>query len=729
MSDPQNQPATVDDFFRALLGSNPFKRNRVSEPNSTDADVEAIHEKPFSLLRQRIEEVRSGQPSTGVVLLGAAGIGKSHLLARLYRWADQEKKATPVFLHNILASPENMPRYLVHATVSALAATRSDGQSGLYALLYALITASGERSKGGVKTWFDGEKRKAAFEKLGPAIDPSRQLFPVLASFVLATSPDRADDSAERDRARAVLDWLGGEDIDEDLAKQIGVPAQRTAWEDDAMGEAVLAMLCRLSQRAGRPFVLCVDQVDNLDEPKIGALSAFLHALIDHVPNLVVITSGVKQSLLHLRREGAISEAAWDRLAENKVELYRLQKAQAMEIVKARLHGSLQSFGDVAEVSRQVAKNKLFPIGRAWFDKQSAGAEEVRARDVITWARDAWDQEQERLLSMGGKAWLKGWPYKDPTDPVPPPIKLDIAAIDLLIQAKIQEHIALRKLEEGGLPPDADNLAELALKLLTPCLGRPDATLLAIERTPKRPRDAYDVVARERGPDGKEVRNGLCFITASSKNSTTSALKRLSQDPRPPAHRILVTDEERQPLSLGPAGLRHYEELRKLARPGFLHVKLDFEAYAALDAMSAVLDAASVGDLEIEHQRGSTTPLKKEDVLDSYHRTRRLIEHPLLRELLTEEPIEPPPAVSPPLVDPQRAREIILGQLGWRLACYAREIAMKYRETERLDPSKDEEIRKEIIRIADELHAERKVLVTPWDDDRYLQLLTLKTAS
>ena len=61
----------------------------------------------------------------GVALLGGAGVGKSHLLSRLYRWANEPApeggpRACYVYLHNILADPDRLPRYLLKYVVSRL---------------------------------------------------------------------------------------------------------------------------------------------------------------------------------------------------------------------------------------------------------------------------------------------------------------------------------------------------------------------------------------------------------------------------------------------------------------------------------------------------------------------------------------------------------------------------------------------------------------------------------
>ena len=86
------------------------------------------------------DEVRRERGHQGHVVWGEAGIGKSHLLARLYRWAQKDHRACCVFLHNIQPSPEAMPRYVVKCVVSQLTAGK---EAGFYATtLYRLVGAA-----------------------------------------------------------------------------------------------------------------------------------------------------------------------------------------------------------------------------------------------------------------------------------------------------------------------------------------------------------------------------------------------------------------------------------------------------------------------------------------------------------------------------------------------------------------------------------------------------------
>ena len=68
---------------RHVLASNPFTDNRVNAPSARDIDVETVHQQAFERLTALAREAHDERRGLGAMLWGEAGIGKSHLLARL----------------------------------------------------------------------------------------------------------------------------------------------------------------------------------------------------------------------------------------------------------------------------------------------------------------------------------------------------------------------------------------------------------------------------------------------------------------------------------------------------------------------------------------------------------------------------------------------------------------------------------------------------------------------
>lgn len=723
----------LDRYLAAVRDTNPFAANRVTEPSAYDVDVPAIHGAAFDRLVNQAERARSAPAGVGIALLGGAGVGKSHLLSRLYRWAGETTpgggpRACYVYLHNILADPDRLPRYVLKYLVSRLTL---GGRGPLFETpLFGFLDRAIRHAYASVPPG-DGHSSSAlaAYRSFFDVPLEARDVYEVLFQFYRHARPERAEDASRRRLASEAIAWLSGDEVDSEIARSFGLKVDGTTPAmivDDAQVEQVIMALARMASMSGQPLILCVDQVDNLDPEKLRSVVQFLHALLDHASNLLVITSGVKQTLLDYCREGVIGESTWDRIAEHRVDVNRITRADARMILEARLERFHEPFVEMEDVWQRVHEDSLFPLGRDWLDERLADGIDFRPRDILTWARDAWEMQQGRVGELGDERWIKEWPLaKTPAKPPGPPVNVD-AAIDAAVSRKIEEQVAQHRLHPGSLPPDAGNLAGLVESLLAHCAGNGlPYTFRDVER-PVRKRGKlppYDLLVREhREPDGREVRTGVSFITNVGL-SATAALRRLLEDDSKLDHRILVTDQERRPLKVGAQGLEYYRKLEALGQGKFEHLKLDFEQYARLDAMQGVVGMARSGDLEIEAPRGTIRPVTDAEVIASHHRQDRYRQHPLLRPLLTEEPAPDPPVSPPPsTLDEDRVRQYIMAQLAWRMGSTANALAKGFVEDLGDPRPAVEEVWSQFKVIAGRMHGEGLLHATPNDDDLFLLL-------
>ena len=443
-----------------------------------------------------------------------------------------------------------------------------------------------------------------------------------------------------------------------------------------------------------------------------------------------MITSGVNETLLAARERNIIPKAAWDRIAQYKVELLKISWADGRKILEARLERFLDPYLGLDAVRRRVHEDTLFPMGRSRLESRHGGAREFRPRDVLTWARDAWEVEQATLARLGGEAWIGGW--ADVTLPGNPPMReLDPAqveeAIDSAVDGKIEEHVAQHRLDPGSLPPDADNLATLVQMLLSHCRaeGLP-YPLASVERpTKKGPKlPPYHLLVRGRqDAEGRETTAGVIFVTTMG-NSATAALRRLLDVDGPPDLRILVTDEERRPLDVGQQGDEYYRGLERLGPDKFLHVKLDLERYARLDALMAVVGMARSRDLEIEAPRGTPRAVTEAEVIASHHRRDRLRRHPLLRPLLAEDSpsqatIEDPKGLD---LDENEVKQHVMAQLALTMGSTTWAITKGYIAKKPALKLTPEGAWPQVKAIAERMHADGLVHATPQDSDLFLLL-------
>jgi hypothetical protein len=740
---------TLDGFFEHVRYSNPFAVNRVVPTALLREDAPHVHHRQFTRLVELAARAQKQHVGVGVMLWGEAGIGKSHLLARLENWAGPEhKQAVFVPLANLQAAPEQLPRCLLRAVVSILTRgrTRQFLDTPLFRLVMAAVRHALEDDGSRSRSWAEAE---AAYEQLidqlcdrapAQAALVDRAVYGVLFRFFRSTysTRDRPDDGIA---ARAVR-WLAGDPLDLDEARQLGLPPgprgeEGVALADDEQIKKVLIALAQLASYRPQPLILCFDQVDSLAPEQLTALTRFQHALLDSAANLLLITSGVRETIVRWEEERVIQSSTWDRLGQEKVEVQRVSVAEARQIVQARLQPFQESFLALAPVKGLVQKDYLFPLGETWAREFLEGKMEVRPRDVINWASEGWRRQQEALRELGGAAWLAGWETRIVNgggQPDPPPAEIQ-KRIDDKVSLKVQELKQQRQLEAQTLPPDGDNLAGLLHTLLRHCLKEPAYPALRgvdrLDRPRYGQRPPLDLVLRQRfDPDGKESRSGLLCLVVGNRTSMTSFLRRLAHDPQPPDRLCLIADE-RRPLEPGAAGREYLEQVRKRHGDEFHQVNLTFDEYAELDALQAVVGLARSGDLEIELPGGRSRRVQDSEVIQSHHRRERFLAHPLLRLLLAQEMPAPNPGPSPrpptangPVPNEQDLRQFIMGRLAITMGASSRELAVQYHDyLERKQTTLDPAVCKtRLEEVARQLHQEGRLNATPHDD--YLFLLS-----
>jgi hypothetical protein len=737
-------PDRLEKFFDYLRYANPFLSDRVTAPSKLDIDVSAVHSRPFHSLVRLARQAHTADFGIGAVLWGEAGVGKSHLLSRLWRWADQDERATFVFLHNLQAEPKLLPRYVLANIISELTFCKQSGfhDTPLYRLVKRAIL-EGERLIGAAKPRSADFLQRAYRTLIDHLMEEDRHR-PVkldrnacqaLLRFYLSANLAHHKGHDE-ELARLAVTWLAGDRLEPDDARKLGIVGARdedglVGLRDDEQIKQVLYTLTKLSRHHEHTFLLCFDQVDNLEADRLQALARFLHALLDCCSNLVVIFSGVERTLQEFRERRVLQQSTWDRIALHRVEVLRVKREEGRAILEARLEKALEPFADIPEVQRARSQDPLFPLGGQWFEERTRDALEFRPRDVIRWARERWEGQQQLLESMSATDWLQRWPVETKTGGERKEVPLE-DLIDRAVAEKLAEHKALLMDKPHTLPPSADNLAGLLHTLLGQCRA-PDGSLplLGVERgraarpTQKPP---CDLVIRLPSPGQEgEVTVGVACICTDNATSTTASLRRFAPEKDCLARLLLVT-EERRPLKVGPAGRECLNSLRRLGPDRFREALLSFDEYADLDALEAAVNSARSGDLEITLPGGGSRPVTAKEVIASHHRQGRYLDQTLLRLLLTwegspgqdtGEKVEQPRVP----IDTRGVREFIMAQLALTMGSSSQELGARLQEHlagSGMRPRSGEECKEILEQAARQLHAEGQINASPMSGGLYL---------
>jgi hypothetical protein len=728
---------TVDHLEEHLLGNNPFSNNRVTTVSTASHDIHEIHAKAFERLTGFIKQCPRQEVASGVLLWGEAGIGKSHMIARTAHWASKQENAVLVLLHNIHASADRLPGYLVKCILNRLLGGRVESfyETQLFRIVNRTLSHALEMQGHGKET--TEAVLRDCFEKLveeilgdaGEKTHPvDREIFWVFYRFFISTFRKhyhRQPDTV----AQLAVRWLSGDFLEPAEREQLSLrhTPEVGAGEglDSQLSERVLFVITELARFRDQPVVICLDQVENLEDDQFASLCQFLHGLLDACRNLLVVVSGVKSKLIAWYDSRLITQAAWDRLHDHReLELHRVSEADGRRIVTQRLQDYFHPFQRVLQGvdPRPWVNDPLFPLGQRWWADRTAGLSEMRPRDVVNWSRDQWIHQQELLQELKLNQWLKQWPDAGVVPPTPTSSVDEL--IDGKIDGKITECINQRKLHQEGFPPDADNLCGLAASALEHCKGEVHGySLISFARCqskPKSPKPTFDIIATERCPEhGKTRTTGLKMLVTENKTQAYWALKRIADDRNPPDHLLVIIDS-RRPLAVGPAGEEILQKLITLGESRFRVIELKIDELAHLDALISVIGDARSSDLEVQYPPQHTYTVSEAEVIASHHRMGRFREDPLIKELVTEAPLESPSSPQRGRIDQQKLTEFVYGQISLTMGATTVSLARSFLK----GPGKHlgiEEFtaRKSIEEVVERLYKEGLINITPQDDYYY----------
>jgi hypothetical protein len=261
------------------------------------------------------------------------------LLARIADWAEQDHHACLVYLNTLMVAPEQMPRCVLKYVVSYL----TNGMAGpldrttLFRVVNAAIRDALRHDGVSSPGWPQVE---AAYNRLVDRIaaqDPTRAVlldrdaYRVLFAFFRSVYTSRL--GANDGLAFLAARWLSGESLDAEEAQCLGFRAARPDGDgvqlaDDQHVKQVLVALTQLALSRRQPFLLCFDQAENLGDDRFQALGRFLHDLLDCAGNLLVVCCGEKSALRRYQEANVVHEAAWHRLTQDQIDLFRVEKAE-----------------------------------------------------------------------------------------------------------------------------------------------------------------------------------------------------------------------------------------------------------------------------------------------------------------------------------------------------------------------------------------------------------------
>jgi hypothetical protein len=595
---------------------NPFRASIVSDPwKSLEANVPTIHQLAFTRCCEAINHVRTQHQTTGVLVHGEAGSGKTHLLARLHAHIAREAEADgpggleeAIFISAQLQTSAKMIwRHLRRRLAADLLRRESTAVTQFERLLMHQLTKNNLAADNG-QAWLEQVRKEAhGAEKLAEALD---QLF------------DRIDSRGQigyklRQVIAALLlkkhfseasAWLRGESLPKASLQKLGIDS--SAGNDEEAGEAegqddqdsyVVFGLCSLAT-AELPLIICFDQIEALQTSAddraglvaFGQMVYDLHAFTQHLLLISCI-----QSAFYDQLGQAVRQADFARIrAFAEVTLNPLTREEALQLVAARL----DALPELGQLRGQQA-NPLWPLQEAEISSVFT-ATGTTARRLLFHCADLY--EAHRPTAVAG----------DPSQLPPVPVN---QFLDQELEKRRQQAL------EESEPAETEEIIKHGLL---------EAIHLAGNNWQQQEQGLPSEVDTLFAGLGGRVAVSVC-----NSRHWPSLVKKLSrlnaQMDKKQTDKLVLLRDGRLPIGSTAVKTRFLRE--QLIQKGARWIEPSVEALAALDALRRLLADARSGDLA---NRGETVELKTVQDWFAANLTTELRD--LLEEVLPTDPGKPP---------------------------------------------------------------------------------------
>jgi hypothetical protein len=359
---------------------NPFDDTVVHNPWFFDAtrtpDISSIHESAERFCYGELEKVRREKKQRAVLIRGAAGSGKTHLVARLL---GQFRKPASEILACYLPLAEipqdrlwsSLRKYLV----KDLLRSREGDITGLHRLLDAQLGGRLSQASAGGKSFLDEVVRFFGMGKgqngQTPAARAREKLEKELTDKVEMTFGVRkalihlfSESQEEQQDAR---DWLAGESLPEERLRRLGLSTDPlTDRQREQESQEVALSLLRLTTDQC-PVVLFFDQLEGFqtsprDQDGYHRFGQFVVRLRQEPRAFLLLITFLRAD----RREDllkGVGEAHWARLVEQERALPPLDWTQCTQIVLQRMN-AVPDLRKMREGKIAAGENQFWPLKR-----------------------------------------------------------------------------------------------------------------------------------------------------------------------------------------------------------------------------------------------------------------------------------------------------------------------------------------------------------------------------
>ncbi|MEA1955734.1 MAG: hypothetical protein U9N02_04485 [Campylobacterota bacterium] len=340
--------------------NNPFNSSKVDNPFQTHYDFNDIYKNQFNQLLLTLNEIKkdTNNQTKSLVVLGEAGIGKTHLMMRFVKNVSKTNR----FL--FIRQPNNPNSVLFHIYARTIESFKEKIDNSKYSQLEYLLAKSFSKIiindiennkitqvKSKIKDILS-QNHLSIYEKFGK--DSSKQKsnnWKTLTKMMLKwLKSEKSSDLISENLLKAllkytyykdeskreiILRYLGGNEIDADELNSVDLIPWNNDYSKEEFALQAISLLGKLSI-FDEPMILCFDQLESMkyDNELLMKFGESLKELITHTPNTLIIINLFPDRWINFCNN--FDSSITDRLGSEIIKLQKPSKDKLINLLKER---------------------------------------------------------------------------------------------------------------------------------------------------------------------------------------------------------------------------------------------------------------------------------------------------------------------------------------------------------------------------------------------------------
>lgn len=600
------------DYFRGLLTEHPPAfLDRVNTPWDTVPDLLEFNGQAFNRIQRaltglaRQDAGRLEGNTQGILILGEAGTGKTHLLMRVAKHLAKTNRILFVRKPN---NEEAVAQHVWKNIVDSLArklSTEAGARSQLDDMLAHVFSAVLiPEFQEDIRNKTDVEQRQRWVDRL--TADPY-QLFEMLGEgqrrsdnlelirrrtlrYLRANHPDVDQVIAQvlityclvakEEHKRILINWLAGVDVEENDARSLGLPPGWIAVTEESNETGVAQQREEIALRAIRtvgilaqhyqPLILAFDQLEGLrgEHELTSRWADVVREIFTMAPNFLIITC-IFPSLWDTWFKTTLDRSVIERIAQQRIELEPFSSEHATRMLATHLDSTFRRFG---------LPTNIYPFTPA--DLQRLVQDSTSPRTFLQAAKASFEAWLDRGL-------VEATPRGDATDEL-----LTTEAIERVLGEAL-DRFEKETREEGGPAELLDHELFGQLRSLVEALLRSQGIAIEVSKASYRNLVMPPNIIIAHRLTGTKA----CLATMNSEgNSIAARIRNLNHCFSSGEFQTLIMIRDRRCRPIGTRTKKHIEEAE--AR-GAVFVDAGRHELSQLDALYSTLVAIEERDLTV----------------------------------------------------------------------------------------------------------------------------------